>query len=245
METIKIAHLYYDLMNLYGENGNIKVLTKHLENQNLKVITHTFSLEDEIDFAKYDIFYIGCGSEENFKLALEHLEKYKKDIKKALNDKFFIVTGNALNLFGKNYIDLNNNELSTLGLLNFEVKEIKERIVGEQEYQFSKIKEHIIGFQNRNCVMYNIDELHLFEVIKGTGSIQDYAFEGINKNYFYGTYLLGPILARNPYFTEYLVKKILKKFNLPYQENKINEYELKAYEVYLNNVLNQKNKKLH
>lgn len=244
METIKIAHLYYDLMNLYGENGNLKVLTKHLENQNIKVITHYFSLEDDIDFAKYDIFYIGCGSTENFKLVLENILKYKKEIKKALEHKFFIVTGNALNLFGKTYYDLNNNLLPTLDLLNFESKEIKERIVGEQEYHFSKIKEHVIGFQNRDTIIYNINELHLFEVINGMGSINDYAFEGIQKNNFYGTYLLGPILARNPYFTEYLVKKILQNKELPYQEKTPNEYEIKAYEVYLKNVINQKNKKL-
>ena len=55
METIKIAHLYYDLMNLYGEHGNILALTKHLEAHKIKTIVHYLSLEDEIDFSKYDI----------------------------------------------------------------------------------------------------------------------------------------------------------------------------------------------
>ena len=35
MKTIKIAHLYYDLMNLYGENGNIRFLKKKLEDEGL------------------------------------------------------------------------------------------------------------------------------------------------------------------------------------------------------------------
>ena len=34
---INILHLYYDLMNLYGENGNVLCLKKYLENQNIDV----------------------------------------------------------------------------------------------------------------------------------------------------------------------------------------------------------------
>ena len=35
MKTFKIAHLYYDLMNLYGENGNIRYLKNRLEEQDI------------------------------------------------------------------------------------------------------------------------------------------------------------------------------------------------------------------
>jgi hypothetical protein len=237
METIKIAHLYYDLMNLYGENGNLRVLVKHLENQNLKVITNFLTIDDEIDFKKYDIFYIGSGSKENFDLVLNDIKKYQKDIKNAIsNNKYFIVTGNALDLFGKYYVDLNNNEYKCLDVLDYDSHEIDFRIVGEQTFKFHNLKDIIIGFQNRNCVLKNVNEPHLFEVIDGTGYLPKSNFEGIKKNNFYGTYLLGPILARNPHFTEYIVKDILASKNLTYK--KYNDiYETKAYKEYIKNVL--------
>ena len=101
MKTINVAHLYYDLMNLYGESGNLLALKKHLENQQVKVKITNLSIEDDLDFSKYDFFYIGSGNDEAYSLALNHLKKYQKEIKKAIeNKRFFLITGNALCLFG-------------------------------------------------------------------------------------------------------------------------------------------------
>ena len=95
MKKFKIAHLYYDLMNLYGENGNIRYLVKCLEEQGIEVEVHFLSMEDKIDFTKYDFYYIGMGSEENKMIILDNIMKYKDDIKElkthAEITKFFIV----------------------------------------------------------------------------------------------------------------------------------------------------------
>ena len=92
-----IGHLYYDLMNLYGENGNIKVLEYHLKNQGIKVEVKKLSLDDKIDFENLDLIYIGCGTEKNRNIVLKDLLKYKKEIKEYFKEnKFFLVTGNAL-----------------------------------------------------------------------------------------------------------------------------------------------------
>lgn len=240
METIKIAHLYYDLMNLYGEHGNILALTKHLEAHHVKTIVHYLSIEDSIDFDKYDFFYIGSGSTPSYELVRKNILKYEKEIKKAImQKKFFLITGNAIDLFGRSYNTLDEKEKKTLDILNYETFEAEERIVGEQTYRFSKFDEEIIGFQNRNTVLRYVKEKHLFEVKSGTGYVPKSIVEGIKKNNFYGTYLLGPILIRNPYFTEYLVEQIIKQKNIAYEEYK-DKYEIKAYEEYRKNMLNEK-----
>ena len=64
----------------------------------------------------------------------------------------------------------------------------------------------------------------------------DSHFEGIRDHNFYGTYLLGPILARNPHFTEYLVSKIMASKNLTYHPFEL-AYETKAYQEYLKNII--------
>ena len=72
---IKIADLYYDLLNLYGEQGNVLALEKAFKNQDIETVIDLISIDDKKDFNKYDIVYIGSGSEENLKLALNDLKK--------------------------------------------------------------------------------------------------------------------------------------------------------------------------
>lgn len=235
MKTIKIAHLYYDLMNLYGENGNTRVLCKKLVDQGLKVEVHFLSIDDNIDFSKYDIFYIGSGSEENASLVLEHLKNYQSDLKKAINEgKFFIVTGNALELFGTKIINLDDSSTPTLGIFDYECKVTDFRIIGEQVFTCPLIKEKVIGFQNRNTVINDYPH-NLFDVITGTGYKPKVMQEGILEKHFYGTYLLGPLLVRNPYLLDKIVKEIITSFALEYKENKKNDVSYKAYHEYIKN----------
>jgi len=240
VETIKIAHLYYDLMNLYGEHGNVSALTHHLEEHKIRVITHYLSVEDTIDFQKYDIFYIGSGNMDAFSFVRKDLLKYKKEIEKAMKQKkFFFVTGNAIDLFGKSFHTLEDQELETLGIFDYESFETDFRIVGEQVYTFPPLQEDLIGFSNRSSVLKFVKEPHLFDVKSGTGYVPKAIVEGILKDNFYGTSLLGPIFIRNPYFTEYIVKKILTQKKLSYEPFH-EEVEIKAYHEYLKNMVDSK-----
>lgn len=240
MKTIKIAHLYYDLMNLYGENGNVRFLQRQLDKQGFKTEVHFLSLEDKIKFDKYDIFYIGTGSENNQRLVLNNLITYKNDILKAFKDgKWFIATGNALELFGKEIRLKDGNVLPTLNLFDFVVNEEEFRIVGEQLYSCNLTNSKIIGFQNRCSTIHEYDKF-IFNVIDGTGVTPNNPVEGIFEDNFLGTYLLGPLLVRNPKFCDYLVKKICDNYDVPFIENK-DTTAYKAYDEYLNNfIYNQK-----
>lgn len=222
MKTIKIAHLYYDLMNYYGEQGNVLALKTAIEYAGFKVNVKTLSVDDEIDFEKYDIFYMGMGTKRNQEIVRKDILKYKDKIENVIDKKMFIMTGNSYELFGKKIDDK-----KCLGVFNFESK-TTDRIVGEQVFKSDIIKETIIGFQNRFS-SNNIKDDYLLEVIKGTGNDSESKVEGIHKNNFFGTYLLGPILIRNPYFKDALLKYIgIDKVN-----TKLVDY--KAYHEYLKN----------
>ena len=132
MKKFKIAYLYYDLMNLYGENGNIRYLEKRLKEQNIDVQIELLSIPDKIDYEKYDFYYIGAGSEENEILVLKDMLKQKTEIINAINSKkFFLATGNALELFGKTIV-INNETYKGINAYGYESTPEKERIVGEQ-----------------------------------------------------------------------------------------------------------------
>lgn len=224
---IKILHLYYDIMNMYGESANIRALKKALDFEGVTYKIDCKSLYDEINIMSYDFIYIGTGLNESYPLVLEDLKRYKDDLNKYIDaKKFILVTGNALDLF------------SDLKILNF--KSVKEdfRIIGEQVYTTFLIKNYVIGFQNRDTVIKSTSEVPLFKVTTGTGYTPNNSNEGIRKNNFYGTYLLGPLLIRNPYMLEYFIKELLKSKNLKYKKMPHDTAYL-AYEAYLKNFVNK------
>ncbi len=213
---IKILHLYYDLMNLYGENANVRALVKKIEEQGQKVIVDFKSLEDKINIDDYSFIYVGSGTSENLELAKKDFKRLEKDIKKYIdNNKFCLATGNGLDLFEH--------------VLKFKTKQIDFRIVGDQLFESSLINKDVLGFQNRNSVLYDNEEEILFHVKNGTGSELGSLTEGIMRNHFYGTYLLGPLLIRNPHFLDYLLNELFQSMNLKY-EIKETGFAYKAYE---------------
>ena len=236
MNTIKIAHLYYDLMNLYGENGNIKALVKTFDEQNIDCVVDNVSVKDNIKLKNYDIIYIGSGTEESQLIALEDILKYKKAFKEIIDEeKFVICTGNSYEMFGKYISKINDKNYDCLGIFDFYAKEIKERIKGEQLMECDFLKEPLIGFQNRQCIMSN-KENHLFTVINGHAENYKSKYEGIHYKNFFGTYLIGPILIRNPHFTNYIVEQVLEQKNIEYIPI-TNTLDFKAYDEFIKNFI--------
>lgn len=231
---IKIAHFYYDLLNLYGENGNVKALKQALEQAGCDVTISFITIGDTPKFQQYDVIYIGAGTEENQKIALADLHQYKQEIKQAItNHKLFIVTGNALELFGTHIIDHNQQIHEGLNIFPYHAEEVPFRIVDEALFSSTLIPKPILGFQNQGSVIKDIDT-PLFQVIEGTGSYPHSSTEGIHKYEFYGTYLIGPLLVRNPKLLEYFCKKIIKQ---KYPQIKLKKltftFEEKAYQSFM------------
>ncbi len=208
-----IAYLYYDLLNLYGENGNVKVLKKQLENQDIDVTIKFLTVDDNLEFDKYDFVYIGAGTENNQKIALKHLLKYRDDIKNYIeNNNLFLATGNSIELFGKHILDHNKKKWKTLNIFQYHTRVEDFRMVDDAFFKSNMFEEPFIGFQNQYGVISNIKQ-PFFEVINGVGSYPNSKIEGFNYKGFYGTYLLGPLLARNPHFLKFIVKQLIEGKN--------------------------------
>ena len=232
---IIIAHLFHDLLNLYGESGNILALEKALNQQNIEVEIRKLSLDntnwilDDVDF-----IYIGAGTEQNQILALNKLKEYSNEIKQhILNNKYLLATGNSIELFGKSIKD-NDNVIEALRLFNYTTERTEKRLVSECIFTYDNIKDKILGFENHQGVIHEIAE-PLFTVEKGFGSEFNCKVEGIKQNNFYGTYLIGPILVRNPRFLEKICKDVIlnkdNDFNFVPFDFKI---EQAAHEKFLN-----------
>ena len=216
---MNIGYIYYDLLNLYGDDGNIKALKQRLTNQGVKVNIDYISLGDIINFAKYDLVYIGSGTDDNLLIALDYLKEYKNDIKKYINNnKLFLSTGNSVELFGK-YIKKGEEKIECLDIFDYYTEYNDKRIVNDINYSTTLIDKNIIGFENHRGHIISKEKNFLY---KGDNKY------GVLNNNFIGTYLIGPLLIRNPYFLEYYIKKILDILKKEYKED--NYYlEIEAY----------------
>lgn len=210
--TINILYLYHDLMNLYGESGNLKAIVYSLSNQNIDVNIDKLSLEDNIDFSKYNLIYIGSGTEKNQLIALENMLKYKEQIKEYINnDKFILATGNSFELFGEK---IGNNR--ALGLLKFQSLYLEKRKVGD--YIKSSAYGQIVAFENRGSKIVNNSNPFLDEEI------------GVHYKNLYGTYLIGPLMVRSPEFNQYFITQLINSID----EN----YKIKKFDLELNEKAN-------
>lgn len=221
---ITIAHLYYDLLNLYGECGNVRILKKILEEQNVDVVVKFLTVDDKLNFEDYDFVYMGMGIEDNLKIANKHLKKYKKDIQKYIEDgKYFICTGNSYELFGKE-IAFESEIIKTLGIFDYKSKILEERKIMEISAKTDMIDKELIGFMNTGSTNDNKKE----NFLKNINNIDEN--EGIIYKHFIGTYLIGPLLVRNPELLKLIVKKIIKEKDSKYRLKKINlDFLEKAY----------------
>ena len=241
---INVLHLYYDLLNLYGETGNIIVLSKHLTDQGVKLSLEKKTVGDDISFSDYDFVYIGSGTEKNQIVALNDLIRYKDELKTALdNGLVMLATGNSFEIFGEFIQDTDQSVIEALKIFNFYSKREKERTTSDIIYTADFLDNKIIGFVNKMSNTFNIDN-YLFKVEFGVGGGKEKDFEGIRENNFFGTYVIGPVLVRNPHFMKYLTELICKRKNPEFVLNEIKyENEDKAFEVTLKELTARKDKK--
>ena len=236
---MKVEILYSSVANLYGEAVDIRYLKMCLPEAEF-IETE---LNDVPAFVNDDVdmIYMGPMTENTQELIIEKLSAYKGRINELIDaGKVFLVIGNALEIFG-NYIENEDgSKIEGLGIFNtYAKRKMLSRynclFLGELE----GIK--IVGFKAQFSQSYsegNVDGL--FRRIKGAGLNPECDTEGVRRNNFMGTYILGPILILNPDFTKYLLKLLgITDRALPCEEDirkayiqRLGEFEKNDIQIY-------------
>ncbi|MDO4419052.1 MAG: glutamine amidotransferase [Ruminococcus sp.] len=208
--AIKILHLYSDFMNLYGEYGNVRLLTKALEEKGCEVILDKKTITDnEIDFTDYDFIYCGAGTESKRTFALNHLKKFKDSLKSAFDSgKVMLFTGNSWEMLGKSIETADGEVLEGLNLFDFTVKEQNtRRLTGDIKAKAEFLQTELIGFINKCSSVKGVDS-PLFTLTMKPESFS-FETEGIHEKNLFGTQIVGPVLVKNPTFCEYIAALII------------------------------------
>lgn len=247
MKEIKILYLYPDILELYGDFGNIQVLKYRIEKRGYKAIIDQYSIGDEApDFSSYDLVFAGGGADNEQSILSEDLIKYKENIKKALDSGvFFLLICGAYQLFGKYYKGVEGNIIPGLEIFDYYTEAIndrKKRCIGNivLEVTLDDKKTKVIGFENHGGQTYDIST-PFGNVLFGNGNKFQDTHEGFFRKNVIATYLHGPLLSKNPELCDYIIKHCLER---KYNEDIIwqdldDSFETLCREQLLNTFLNK------
>lgn len=217
MKEIKILYLYPDILDLYGDIGNIRVLKYRLEKRGIQPLIDTYSIGDKApDFSSYDIVFSGGGADNEQKILSDDLIKYKEDIKKAVEaGVFFLLICGSYQLFGKYYKGVEGNVIPGLEVFDYYTEAIADRskrCIGNIIIQtvIGDLETKVIGFENHGGQTFDVDG-SFGNVLYGNGNKFGDLNEGFMKKNVIATYLHGPLLSKNPELADYIIKYALKR----------------------------------
>lgn len=225
---LRIYHMYPDLLNLYGDRGNIIVLERRSRWRGIRVEVVNFTREEERSLEDADIIFLGGGSDREQELLYSHLSKFKNLLKELVEAGVFVLAVcGGYQLLGKYYIDAYGNKIEGLSILDFYTQAEKGRLIGNilVETNLPIGLKTIVGFENHGGRTYH-DYTPLGKVIKGFGNNGKDNKEGLIYKNVIGTYLHGPLLSINPHLADYIIKKALeRKYKKEISLAPLNDYE--------------------
>ena len=176
MKELKILYLYPDILELYGDYGNIQVLKYRLEKRGFKAIITPYTIGDKApNFKDFDIVFAGGGADQEQSILAKDLIKYKDNIKEAIENKvFFLLICGAYQLFGRYYKDVDGNIIDGLDIFPYYTEAIndrKKRCIGNIiiNVTLNGNKTKVIGFENHGGQTFDIDT-PFGEVLFGNGN---------------------------------------------------------------------------
>lgn len=238
---VKILHIYPELMSLYGEYGNITILTDTLIKNGFEVTIDAVNPGDDVSPQNYDFVFVGGGSEKSRNFAAEKLLPYRQNFVSALESGTIVLaTATSYTVFGEKILIKNKlgdiSEVSGLAIFPFTYEEgfrigYDKRETADVIFSPAFMDGDVIGFLNRKGELKG-DDYPMF-VNKKNLAIP-FQSEGFHSGSFYGTSLVGPLLVKNPLLCRYFVGELAKKINgAPLDSVILNETQVKAFEVNL------------
>lgn len=212
---LKICWMYHDIMDLYGDKGNIMVLTKRCEMRGIDIMVDTLSIGEEKDLTQYDLLFLGGGADREQALLMEDLLSRKESIAKAMEQgTFVLLICGGYQLFGQYYIASDGTKIEGLKFFDYytEAGTPQERCIGNIAItcDLDGHKITAVGFENHGGQTRNVKH-PLGDVIRGLGNNKQDHKEGFYNGQVLATYMHGPLLPKNPEIADFVIYKSLKK----------------------------------
>lgn len=234
---LNICHIYPDLLNLYGDTGNILCMKKRLEWRGIDCEVTGVSVGDVLHADEHDLYFIGGGQDFEQQVLLQDAEKNKRDdIKAAIEDeKVFLAICGGYQILGQYYMDYEGRQLDFMQCIDiYTVSREHDRMVGNILFTSDDLDgSTIVGFENHAGRTYLGDGVRpIGKVISGYGNNGEDGTEGAIYKNVYCSYSHGPMLPKNPDFCDLLLEKALvRKYGAIALEKLHDDYEREAHRV--------------
>lgn len=152
--NLTVAHVYPDLLNLYGDSGNVLCIQKRCEWHGIKCTVRNFEAGSQFDFSDCDVLFIGGGQDREQQLVLQCLgAKNARELAEAVENKTVLAVCGGYQLLGKYYETAEGARLDFTGILDFYTVGREKRLIGNYEFK-TKEKIRLIGFENHSGRTY-------------------------------------------------------------------------------------------
>ncbi|XBG78300.1 adenosylcobyric acid synthase [Enterococcus cecorum] len=211
---LHLCHLYGNLLNTYGDNGNLLMLQYVAKKMGITLTTEIVSIHQEFKVDDFDLIFFGGGQDFEQVIVAEDLPTKKEELTRYIeNDGIMLAICGGYQLLGHYYIGAHGEQIKGIGALDhYTLSQENNRFIGDTEIYNEEFDETYYGFENHNGMTFlGKGEKPLGKVIQGKGNNGQDQTEGVIYKNVFGSYFHGPILARNEILAKRLILTALKK----------------------------------
>jgi CobQ-like glutamine amidotransferase family enzyme len=214
---LTVGWLYPDLMNIYGDRGNILTLLKRAEWHGLEPKLVELGRGATGDMDDVDIFFFGGGQDREQALIYDDLKEFKQEpLQKAVaNGAQILAVCGGYQLLGHYYQTADGERYDGIGLIDVRTEAGKKRYIGDIVIQMNiegLIPATLVGFENHSGRTFlGPNAKPLGKILHGKGNNGSDRTEGCIQNGVIGTYMHGSLLPKNPHFADHLIGNAIRR----------------------------------
>jgi lipid II isoglutaminyl synthase (glutamine-hydrolysing) len=218
--ALRIAHLYADEMNIYGDRGNILTLQKRAQWRGITVVVDAIGRGPAPDLSDIDLIFWGGGQDRDQELVFKDAATHKVGaIREAIDGGAVVLAVcGGYQLLGEYYVTADGKKLPGLGLVDLHTVPGPRRNIGNIVIETSDLDlepASLVGFENHSGKTYLGPGLKpLGRVLRGAGNNGEDGTEGVTHGNIFGTYLHGSLLPKNPHLADLLLSRALRRRGL-------------------------------
>ena len=210
--TLTIEALYPEIANLHGDNANVTYLSQC--RPDARVVRTSLTETPAFVTEPVDLVYLGPMTERGQLKAIEHLRPHRQRIEELIEaGTSFLFTHNALEVLGNRIRNIEMDyDVPGVGVFELEsTVRMFGRYNGKVMGSAPEVSaEHpVLGYKSQFSMVTAAESLPGFLTAdRGIGRNTRTAVEGVRRNNFIGTSLLGPLLIANPHFTRGMLARL-------------------------------------
>src|SRR5919199_1123523 len=215
MTPLRLIHLYPDLMNVYGDRGNVLALVRRAEWRGVQVEVREVSLGDRLDPRGVDLIFFGGGQDREQTVVSEDFVAEKGEaVKEAVEQGAALLSVcGGYQLLGNSYTTVDGQQLPGAGLFDVRSlpgpkRHIRNVLV---ETTLDGQPRTLVGFENHSGRTYLGPGVRpLGRTVVGAGNNGEDRTEGAVYKGAIGCYLHGSLLPKNPWLADHLLATALQ-----------------------------------